>query len=70
MATADTSIRVSRGTLAEIVRFQRAIGAKSADDALQSLIRMKRNEILAAVYGIARGRLRRFREEDRLDSDR
>jgi hypothetical protein len=69
MAADDTSIRVSRVTLAEISRLQKAIGAPSADQALRALMKMKRGELLAAIYGTGRGKVRRFREADRLDVD-
>jgi hypothetical protein len=69
MAVADTSMRVSKETLAEFSRFQQAIGAKSADEALHTLLRMKRRELLRAVYGSARGEVNRFTEADRLDAD-
>lgn len=70
VAAGDTSIRISKDTLAEFSRFQRAIGAKTADEALRSLVRMKRRELIAAVYGSRHGRVTAFTEADRLDSDR
>lgn len=70
MAVGDTSIRVSRATLEDFSRLQRAMGAKTADEALQSLMRKTRRQLIAAVFGIDRGRIRPFTEADRIDSDR
>ncbi len=69
MATAETSVRVSRSTLAELERFRRAIQAGSLDAAIRSLLLLKRKELVAQIYGSAKG-ARPFRESDRLDSDR
>lgn len=69
MATAVSSVRVSRETLSELERFQRALGSKSLDEAIRTLLVTKRRELVAQIYGSARG-MRPFRESDRLDSDR
>jgi hypothetical protein len=69
VAGAETSVRVSRSTLAELERFRGAIRASTLDDAIHSLLMMKRKELLAEIYGSARG-VRPFRESDRLDTDR
>ncbi len=69
MVTAETSVRVSRSTLAELERFRSAIQAESLDAAIRSLLLLKRRELVAQIYGSAKG-VRPFRESDRLDSDR
>jgi len=69
MATAISSVRVSRETLSELERFQHALGSKTLDEALRTLLVSKRKELVAEIYGSARG-MRPFRESDRLDSDR
>jgi hypothetical protein len=69
MATAISSVRVSRETLSELERFQRALGSKSLDEAIRTLLVTKRKELIDQIYGSARG-MRAFRESDRLDSDR
>ncbi|MGA7861756.1 MAG: hypothetical protein WCB19_07860 [Thermoplasmata archaeon] len=70
MNAAITSVRVSRETLAELLRFKEAMGAGTADEALRVLLKRRRSDLTAALYGSARGRLRPFTEADRLDSDR
>ena len=69
MALAETSVRVSRATLSELVRFQSAIRVKTLDEAIRSLLILRRKELVAQIYGSARG-VRSFRESDRLDTDR
>lgn len=69
MATAISSVRVSRETLSELERFQQALGSRSLDEAIRTLLTVKRKELVAQIYGSARG-MQPFRESDRLDSDR
>lgn len=68
MAVSDTSVRVSRATLSELERFRGSIRAETLDDAIRSLLLLKRRELVARIYGSAPG-LRTFRESDRLDTD-
>ena len=68
MATSDTSVRVSRETLSELERFRGSIRAETLDQAIRSLLLLKRRELVARIYGSAPG-LRPFREGDRLDTD-
>jgi hypothetical protein len=69
MSAAISSVRVSRETLSELERFQRALGSRTLDDAIRTLLAVKRKELVAQIYGSARG-MRAFRESDRLDADR
>jgi hypothetical protein len=69
MALSDTSVRVSRTTLSELERFRGAIQVKTLDEAIHSLLILRRKELVAQIYGSAPG-VRRFRESDRVDSDR
>ena len=68
MSTSETSVRVSRDTLSELDRFRTSIRAKTLDDAIHSLLTLKRRELIAQIYGSARAS-RAFRESDRLDVD-
>jgi hypothetical protein len=68
MASAETSVRVSRQTLGELERFQAALGARTLDEAISSLLALKRKQLIAQIYGSARG-IGRFREPDRIDTD-
>jgi hypothetical protein len=70
MSAAVTSVRVSKETLAEILRFKEATGVDTADEALRLLLKQRRTELIRALYGSARGHLRPFTEADRLDTDR
>ena len=69
MTAAASSVRVSRETLSELERFQHALGSRSLDEAIRTLLSVKRKELVAQIYGSARG-IRPFRESDRLDTDR
>jgi hypothetical protein len=69
VASQSTSVRVSRSTLSELERFQKALQTKTADATIHTLLALKRRELIAAVYGSAKG-VKPFRESDRLDSDR
>lgn len=68
VTTADTSIRVSRSTLSELERFRKALRTRTADETIKSLMRLRRRELIARVYGSARLSTP-FRETDRLDVD-
>jgi hypothetical protein len=69
MSEPEASVRVSRTTLSELERFQSAIHAKSLDEAVRALLHAKRKHLVDEIYGSAIG-LRRFRERDRVESDR
>lgn len=68
MAISETSVRVSRETLSELERFRGSIRAKTLDEAIHSLLTLRRRELVAQIYGSARG-IRSFKEADRLDAD-
>jgi hypothetical protein len=68
VATAITSIRVSRSTLSELERFRKALNTKTADETIKSLMILRRRELISRLYGSAR-LSRPFRESDRLDTD-
>ncbi|MGC2288824.1 MAG: hypothetical protein WA688_03085 [Thermoplasmata archaeon] len=69
MSAAVTSVRVSKETLAEILRFKEAMGVGTADEALRILLRRRRSELIRAIYGSAKGQLKPFTEADRVDTD-
>jgi hypothetical protein len=68
MTAVATSVRVSRETLSELERFQSALKTRTLDETIRSLLALKRKELIAQIYGSARG-VRPFREADRLDTD-
>lgn len=69
MVVSETSVRVSRATLAELEHFRRTIRVRTLDEAIHSLLAIKRRELVARIYGSAH-ELRPFTEADRLDVDR
>jgi hypothetical protein len=72
MAGDSTSVRVSRTTLSELERFQGALQTRTADETIRFLLLSKRKELIARMYGNARGKhaYRPFEESDRLEIDR
>ena len=70
MGAAVTTVRVSRETVAELERFQAALGTKTTDETIREVLRLQRRVVLDRLAGSLKGKLRRFEEGDRLDSDR
>lgn len=67
MSGAVTTVRVSRETLDELGRFQRALKTKTADETIRRIMRIKRKELIDEAYGRLKGKVTPFREADRLD---
>ena len=65
-----TTVRVSRVTIAELERFQRALQTATVDETIRAVLRLQRAAVIGRLSGSLRGRVTRFREADRLDSDR
>jgi hypothetical protein len=65
---ADTSVRVSRGTLRELERLRVTLQARTVDETIRRLIRERRSLALARISGIGKGVVTRFTEGDRLES--
>jgi hypothetical protein len=70
MSVSATTVRVSRHTLAELERFQKALHTKTADETIREVLKLQRSAVIQRLSGSLRGRLSRFREADRVDSDR
>ncbi len=70
MGASATTVRVSRQTLAELERFQKALDTKTADETIREILKMQRRAIIRRLAGSLRGRVRPFTEADRIDSDR
>jgi hypothetical protein len=68
MATAETSVRVSRQTLVELERLRQVFHTKSADETIRKLVRERRARALHRMFGSGKGIVSPFTEEDRLDS--
>jgi hypothetical protein len=69
MASDSTSLRISRSTLAELSRFQEAVAARTADEAILFLLRKRRSELVSKLFGSAKLK-GTFEESDRVDADR
>lgn len=64
----STTIRVSK-ELARILEMEKKmIGAKSIEEVILMLIKERRRRIAKRFFGVDRGKISRFTEEDRLDS--
>lgn len=70
MSAPATSVRVSRDTLSELERFQKALRTKTADETIREVLKLQRAAVIGRLSGSLRGRVRRFTEADRIDSDR
>ncbi|UNQ73179.1 hypothetical protein [Infirmifilum sp. NZ] len=61
----STTIRISRSTLRMLERERQKMGVKSLDMVIRELVVRKRKGVLEEVFGIDRGRVKPFTEEDR-----
>ena len=69
MSGSATSVRVSRDTLAELERFQRALQTVTADETIRAVLKMHRTALIDRLSGSLGNRVGRFTEADRIDSD-
>jgi len=60
-----TTIRVSRKTLETLERLREKLEAESFDETIQSLIKKQRKITVDKSFGLDKGRLGSFTEEDR-----
>ena len=60
-----TTIRVSKRTAEKLEQIREKIKAESLDEAILSLIKKQRKEIIEKSFGIDRGKLKPFTEADR-----
>ena len=63
-----TSIRVRRDTLEMLKAYKERIGVDSFDEAILQLLKNHRRFLADKYYGIDKGKISRFTEEDRLES--
>ena len=63
--TETTTIRVSKRTAEKLEQIRERIQAESLDEAIQSLMKKQRKEILEKSFGIDHGKIKPFTEEDR-----
>jgi len=60
-----TTVKVSKATLTELERLREQLNARSLDEAIRSLIKRHRFQLLQGTLGVDRGKIRAFTEEDR-----
>jgi hypothetical protein len=60
-----TTIRVSRKTLETLERLREKLEAESLDETIQSLIKRQRKISVDRAFGLDKGKLKSFSEEDR-----
>ena len=60
-----TTVRVSRSTLEMLERLRDKLNARSLDEAIQVLVMRQRKMVIDEVFGLDRGRVKPFAEEDR-----
>ena len=63
----QTTIKVSRATLRRLEKVREALGARTYDEAINALIKEYRRLLLERNFGVDRGRITSFTEEDRLE---
>jgi hypothetical protein len=63
--TEATTIRVSKRTAETLETMRQKLKAQSLDETIQILVKKQRRAILDKAFGIARGRIKPFTEDDR-----
>ena len=63
--TSTTTVKVSRTTLIELEKLRQQLRAHSLDDAISSLIKRHRLQVLQGSLGVDRGKVKPFIEKDR-----
>ena len=62
---ADTTVKISRDTLSNLERLREEMKARSIDETVMALIKSHRRKILAGIFGVDKGRVKPFTDEDR-----
>lgn len=60
-----STIKVSRSTLEELEALREALKAKSVEEVIRRFLLERRRRMLEEVFGIDKGRIKPFTEEDR-----
>ena len=63
----STTIRIKRDTLEMLGSLKERIGARSFDEVIRKLLMSYRKSLIERYFGIDRGRISRFSEENRLE---
>jgi hypothetical protein len=62
-----TTIRVKKKTVEALENIKESLKAESLDEAIQTLIKQRRKAFLDQTFGIDKGKVTPFTEEDRLE---
>jgi hypothetical protein len=60
-----TTIRVSKRTAETLENMRQKLNAESLDETIQILVKKQRRAIVDNAFGVAKGRIKPFSEEDR-----
>jgi predicted RNA binding protein with dsRBD fold (UPF0201 family) len=60
-----TTIRVSKATLKMLERLRRKLRAQTLDETIRLFIARQRRQILEETFGLDKGKIKPFSEEDR-----
>lgn len=60
-----TTIRVSKGTLKMLERLRQKLQAKTFDETIRLFITWQRRQRLGETFGVDKGKIKPFSEEDR-----
>jgi hypothetical protein len=63
--SSSTTVKVSRSTLAQLERLREELKAPSLEDTISTLIRNYRSQVLERMFGLDKGKIKPFTEEDR-----
>ena len=63
--TGSTTVRVSKTTLETLEKLRQKFNAKSLDEAIRLLIARERKMKIDEAFGLDKGRIKPFSEEDR-----
>ena len=64
----STTIKISKSLALILDEEKKKLGVKSYEDVIRFLLRERRNKIIKEFFGIDRGKITKFTEDDRLDS--
>ena len=68
MSRLSTTIRVSKWLAEALEEEKKLMGARSIEEVILNLLREKRKKLADKYFGVDKGRISEFTEEDRLDS--
>jgi predicted CopG family antitoxin len=60
-----STVKVSRSTLAELEALREAMKAKSMEEVIRRLLVERRQRMVEEVFGVDKGKVKPFTEEDR-----